>query len=177
MWGGDYNRPADKLEEECCSRYCAVRTHPLLGIFGTCNNGGLIDYFVTHEDEHCLVQDINIIKDAVVSPQSPLEGDINAELFRTRVKQQKVAPQLLQAEKVHENYTWTEAQDNLLSMGWKTPGARYQDKHQEYYAQHIGWQTAGMHMADIYSMWSATNFIQMMSAHTRGPAEYENIFG
>ena len=54
---------------------------------------------------------------------------------------------------------------------------RYQDVHQEYHAQQIRWQTVGMQLADVYSMWSATNVIQMLSEHTRDKQEYKKYLG
>ena len=48
---------------------------------------------------------------------------------------------------------------------------RFQDEMQEYYVKNLGWQTAGMQMADAYNIWSATNTVQMMSEHTRDVSE------
>ena len=42
---------------------------------------------------------------------------------------------------------------------------------QEYYVKNLGWQTAGMQMADVYNIWSATNTVQMISEHTRDISE------
>ena len=42
---------------------------------------------------------------------------------------------------------------------------------QEQHAQKIGLHTPGMQMSDVYSLWSATNTVQMMSAHTKDPKE------
>ena len=48
---------------------------------------------------------------------------------------------------------------------------------QEDYVKKLGWHTAGMQMADIYSVWSATNTVQMMSAHTRDTKEMTKYLG
>ena len=68
--------------------------------------------------------------------------------------------------------SWDESL-NLLSddLNWKVHPKRYQDKMQEQYAQKIGVHTPGMQMSDVYSLWSATNTVQMLSAHTRDKQE------
>ena len=60
---------------------------------------------------------------------------------------------------------------------WQITPCRYQDEVQEYYAKQIGWHTAGMQMSDIYSVWSATNIVHMMSEHTRDPKEMQKYLG
>ena len=42
---------------------------------------------------------------------------------------------------------------------------------QEQYAQHLGIQTPGMQIADVYSVWSATETVQLLSRHTRDTKE------
>ena len=56
-------------------------------------------------------------------------------------------------------------------LQWKVHPKRYQDKLQEQYAQKIGVHTLGMQMSDVYSLWSATTTVQMLSAYTRDKQE------
>ena len=48
---------------------------------------------------------------------------------------------------------------------------------QEYYAQKLGWHTVGMQMSDVYTVWSATNTVQMMSEHIRDTTEMKKYLG
>ena len=56
-------------------------------------------------------------------------------------------------------------------LNWKVHPKRYQDKMQEQYAQNMGVHTPGMQMSDVYSTWSATTTVQLLSAHTRDVQE------
>ena len=56
-------------------------------------------------------------------------------------------------------------------LNWKLHPTRYQDKMQEQYAQNMGVHTPGMQMSDVYSTWSATTTVQLLSAHTRDKQE------
>ena len=42
IWGGDYNRPPEKVVEESEARYMAIRTYAPR-VHSTCSGGGLID--------------------------------------------------------------------------------------------------------------------------------------
>ena len=155
----------------------AVRTHAPQAQT-TCSVGRLIDYFVTHANEHHILKDIEIIKDTVVSPHSPVAATIRADIYQTRTLQQVVAPKLPQCDPVHERVSWEEAQTSLRDeIKWKVQPCRYQDDMQENYVKQIGSHTAGMQMSDIYSVWSATNTVQMMSEHTRDPKEIKKYLG
>ena len=65
------------------SRYMAIRTHAPRA-HTTCSVGGLIDYYVTHENEHNILQDITVIKDTVMTPHSPVAATI-IEIFTKHV--------------------------------------------------------------------------------------------
>ena len=58
--GGRFQQTTRKMVEESEARYMAVRTHAPQ-VHSTCSVGGLIDYFVTHESEHNILQDIKVI--------------------------------------------------------------------------------------------------------------------
>ena len=146
------------------------------GVFSTCSNRRLVDYSVTHECEHEILDDIKLIQDNVITPHSPVAAVINEAMYRTQVLQQSAAPKRPQGEKVPEAFTWEEAQQVLLDMKRKIPETRYQDAEQEYHVQQLGWHTAGMQMADLYSMSYATTVIQLMSVHTRDTKEYAKHF-
>ena len=62
------------------ARYMAIRTHAPQ-VHTTCSVDGLIDYYVTHENEHNIVQDVNVIKDTVVSPHSPVAATISENIY------------------------------------------------------------------------------------------------
>ena len=69
----------------------ASQTHAP-NVFSTCSAGGLIDYYVTREDEHDIIQDVEIIKDTVVTPHSPVAATIREDIYQMRTLQQVVAP-------------------------------------------------------------------------------------
>ena len=111
-----------------------------------------------------------------MSPHSPVAATISEDVYQTRTLQQVVAPKWLQCDPVHERVSWEEAQKILREdIKWKAQPCGYQDDVQEYYAKKLGWHTAGMQMSDVYSVWSATNTVQMMSEHTRDIADMKNI--
>ena len=147
--GGDLNRPPEQLVEESTSRYCAIRTHAPIGVFSTCSNGGLIDYFVTHENEHQILADIKVIKDTVVTPHSPVAATINEALYTTKTLQQVAVPKWPEGEPAHERRSWEEAQEVMQELKWSIPHTRCQDAEKECYVKHLDWHTAGMHMADV----------------------------
>ena len=162
------------MVSESAGRYMAITTHAPQATT-TCSVGGLIDYFVTHESERTILSDIKVISDTVVSPHSPVAATINENIYATKTLQQVVSPKWPQGDPVHERVTWEEAQRILLEdIRWKSHPYRYQDEMQEYYIKNLGMQTAGMRMADVYSLWSATNTVQMISEHTRDIVEMKN---
>ena len=61
-------------------------------VFSTCSNGGLIDYFVTHENAHEILANLKVINDTVVTPHSPVAANINGALYTTKTLQQVVVP-------------------------------------------------------------------------------------
>ena len=81
------------MVEESEARYMAVRTFAP-GVHSTCSVGGLFDYFVTHANEHHILEDVQIIKDTVVSPHSPVSATIREDIYQTRTLQQVVAPKM-----------------------------------------------------------------------------------
>ena len=68
----------------------------------TCSVGGLIDYYVTHEHEHNILEDIKMIKDTVVTPHSPVAATIKEDIYMSKALQQVVAPKWPQGDPVHE---------------------------------------------------------------------------
>ena len=80
VWGGDYNRTPSTLVEESRNRFMAIRTHAP-NATSTCSVGGLIDYFVTHEHEHQILDDIEVIKDTVVTPHCPVAATIREDIY------------------------------------------------------------------------------------------------
>ena len=74
--GSDFNRTPEEMVAESDSRYMAVATHAPQ-THTTCSVGGLIDYFVTHENEQEIISDIQVIKDTVVTPHSPVAATIS----------------------------------------------------------------------------------------------------
>ena len=97
---------------------------------------------------------------------------INENIYATKTLQQVVSPKWPQGDPVHERVTWEEAQRILFDdIRWKSHPYRLQDGMQEYYIKNLGLQTASMQMADVYSVWSATNTVQMISEHTRDISE------
>ena len=55
------------MVEDCEARYMAIRTYaPQL--YTTCSTGGLIDYYVSHANEHQILSDVTVLKDTVVTP-------------------------------------------------------------------------------------------------------------
>ena len=126
---------------------------------------------MTHEHEHQILENISVIKDTVVTPHSPVAAIIREDICHTRTLQQVIAPKWPQCDPVHDRVTWEEAQHILTEdIKWRVKPCRYQDEMQEY-AKQIGWHTAGVKLSDIYSVWSATSTVQMMSEHTRDPKE------
>ena len=120
------------MVEESTARYCAIRTHAPVGVFSTCSNGGLIDYFVTHADEHEILADIKVLKDTVVTPHSPVAATIKEDIYQTRTLQQVVAPNWPECDPVHEKISWEEAQKIWQDdLKWQIPHCRYQDSTQE----------------------------------------------
>ena len=171
VWGGDYNRPPDTMVEESRNRFMAIRTHAPRAQ-STCSVGGLIDYFVTHENEHQILEDISVIQDTVVTPHSPVAATIREDIYLTKALQQVTAPKWPQCDPVHEPLSWEESLNMLREdLRGKVHPKRYQDKMQEQYAQKIGVHTPGMQMSDVYSLWSATTTVQMLSAYTRDKQE------
>ena len=77
MYGGaDFNRSPEEMVSESEGRYMAITTHaPQTRT--TCSVGGLIDYFVTHENERTIKSDVRVISDTVVTPHSPVAATIN----------------------------------------------------------------------------------------------------
>ena len=137
-----------------------------------------MDFFVTHEYENQILDDIKVINDTVVTPHSPVAATIREDIYMTKELQQVTAPKWPQCEPIHEKISWEEAQRILQDdIKWKMPPCRYQDEIQECYVKHLGWHTAGMQIADIYSLWSATNTIQMMSSYTRDVKEMSKFLG
>ena len=57
-----------------------IRTHAP-DATSTCSVGGLIDYFVTHEHEHQILEDIKVIKDTVVTPHCPVAATIREDIY------------------------------------------------------------------------------------------------
>ena len=127
---------------------------------------------MTHESEHQILEDVGVLEDTVVTPHSPVTAIIREDIYQTKTLQQVIAPKWPQCDPVHEPLSWDESL-NLLrdDLKWKVHPKRYQDKMQEQDAQMIGVHTPGMQMSDVYSLWSATNTIQMLSAHTRDKQE------
>ena len=118
--------------EESEARYMAIRTY-VPRVHSTCSAGGLIDYIVTHADEHHMLEDVRIIKDTVVTPHSPVAAIIREEIYQTRTLQQVVAPKWPQGDPVHERVSWEEAQHILREeIKWQVTPCRYQDEMQEY---------------------------------------------
>ena len=94
----------------------------------------------------------------------------------TKALQQVTVPKWPQSEPVHETLSWEESLTMLREeLNWKVHPKRYQDKMQEQYAQNMGVHTPGMQMSDVYSMWSATTTVKLLSAHTRDTQEIKNI--
>ena len=62
-------------------------------------------------------------------------------------------------------------------LKWQVHPKRYQDKMHEQYAQSMGVHTPGMQMSDVYSTWSATTTVQLLSAHTRDKQEIKKYLG
>ena len=81
IWGADFNRSPEEMVTESESRYMAISTHAPR-VRTTCSVGGLIDYYVTHENERDIISDICVIKDTVVKPQTtPLAATINKSIY------------------------------------------------------------------------------------------------
>ena len=121
----------------------AIRTHAPNG-FSTCSVGGLMEYFITHENEHNIIENVSILKDTVVTPHSPVTATIREDIYQTRTLQQVIAPKWPACEPVHEPLSWDESLTFLRSeLKWQVHPKRYQDKMQEQYAQKIGLHTPG----------------------------------
>ena len=177
IWGGDFNRTPDIMVEEASHRAMAIRTHAPR-TYSTCSVGGLIDYFVTHEHEHDILEDIEVIKDRVVTPHSPVAATIREDIHMSKALQQVVAPKWPQGDPVHEQLSWEQSLNFLREdLEWKIHPERYQDQLQEQYAHHLGIRIPGNQMADAYSIWSATTAIQLLSVHTRDTKEYRKYLG
>ena len=109
------------------SRYMAIATHAP-NVQTTSSVGGLIDFFVTHENEQHIISDIQVIKDTVVTPHSPVAATISENIYHTRTLQQVVASKWPQGDPVHDRVTWEEAQRILRDdIKWKSTPCRYQD--------------------------------------------------
>ena len=135
IWGADFNRSPAEMVTESESRYMAIATHAPQ-VRTTCSVGGLIDYFVTHENERTIIGDISVIKDTVVTPHSPVAATINESIYATRTLQQVVAPKWPQGDPVHEKVTWEEAQRILAEdIKWEINPFRFLDEMQEYYVK------------------------------------------
>ena len=116
------------MVEESEALYMAIRTYAPR-VHSTCSAGGLIDYFVTHANEHHILADVTVIKDTVVAPHSPVAATIRDDIYQTRTLQQVVAPRWPQCDPVHEKVSWEEAQHILRDeIKWKIPPCRYQDE-------------------------------------------------
>ena len=89
--GGDLSRPPGKMVEESEARYMAICTYAP-HVHATCSTGGLIDYCVTHANEHHILADVKVLKDTVVTPHSPVAATIREDPYQTRTLQQMVAP-------------------------------------------------------------------------------------
>ena len=90
----------------------------------------------------------------------------------SKALQQVVAPKWPQGDPVHEQLSWEQSLHFLREdLKWKVHPKRYQDQLQEHHAQHLGIQTPGMQLADVYSVWSATATVQLLSSHTRDAKE------
>ena len=94
-----------KMVEESEARYMAIRTYAPR-VHSTCSAGGLIDYFVTHANEHHILEDVTVIEDTVVTPHSPVAATIREDIYQTRTLQHVVAPKWPQCDPVHERASW-----------------------------------------------------------------------
>ena len=120
------------MVEKSEARYMAIRTYAP-NVHTTCSTGGLIDYFVSHANEHQILADVAVLKDTVVTPHSPVMATIREDLYQTRTLQKVVAPKWPQCEPVNDKVSWEEAQRmRREDIKWKTPPCRYQDEMQEY---------------------------------------------
>ena len=165
------------MVEESSHSAMAIRTHAPR-TYSTCSVGGLIDYFVTHEHEHDILDDIEVIKDTVVTPHSPVAATIREDVYMSSALQQLVAPKWPQGDPIHEQLSWEQSLNFLREdLKWKIHPERYQDHAQEQYAQHLGVRTPGNQMADAYSIWSATTTVQLLSSHTRDAKEIAKYLG
>ena len=124
--GGDFNRPPDTMVEQSRNRYMAIRMHAS-SAKSTCSVGGLIDYFVSHENEHNILEDVGVLEDTVVTPQSPVTATIREDIYQTKTLQEVVAPKWPQCDPVHEPLSWEESL-NLMrdDLNWKVHPKRYQ---------------------------------------------------
>ena len=68
VWGGDFNRPPEQLISETAQSCLGVVAFPPAGVFRTCSNGGLIDYFVSHVNEVDFVKDVKVVRGAPTTP-------------------------------------------------------------------------------------------------------------
>ena len=62
------------MVEESRNRYMAIRA-PAPSAKSTFSVGGLLDYFVTHETEHQILEDVGVLDDTVVTPPFTSDSD------------------------------------------------------------------------------------------------------
>ena len=58
VWGGDCNRPTEQLIAETVQNGLGSTCFPPKGVYSTCSNVGLIDYFVSQVNEVDIVQEL-----------------------------------------------------------------------------------------------------------------------
>ena len=110
--------------EESEAIYMAIRTCAH-GVHSTCSAGGLIDYFVTHADEHHTLENVTIIKDTVVTPHSPVAATIREDIYLSRTLQQVVGQKWPQCDPVHDRVSWEEAQHIIREdVKWRVTPCR-----------------------------------------------------
>ena len=175
IWGGDFNRPPEQLSQETASNGLGIRCFAPQGVYSTCSNGGLIDYFASHVNETDILQDVAIVRDAPIAPHFPVQARVPANIKDTMVKTQVTAPEWpVLIGPLLEPWTWEQSQRFLADQQWKAPKMAFSDARQEYYSIGIGTQQASVRLADSYSTWSATSAVQYLSQHTKDVKELKS---
>ena len=128
--GGDSNRPPQVLLEE--GLHIPAQAHPPKGEGSTCTTGGLINYFLTPQEQELADQCI-MMRGTCIRPHYPVSIQINRRPHLTQVLEPIGAKKWPEGGPAFPKPMWDHSQAKLQEWGWKVPRSSTMNPTQEYY--------------------------------------------